>query len=61
MSDDIAGVVRTAIVAIEEAARLVGKPNSGIDEAQIKELRKAIDQLEDNLNEKKRTLDAEAS
>ena len=61
MCDDIASVVQTAVTAIREAARLVGKTHSGIDVAQITELRKAIDQLEDNLNEKKRTLDAEAS
>ena len=54
----ITSAVETAVAAIREAARLVGETDSGIDDAQIKVLRTAIDELELNLNEKKRGLDA---
>lgn len=55
---DIASTVETAITAIREAARWVGETDSGIDDAQIRNLRMAIDELELKLNEKKRSLDA---
>lgn len=55
---DIAATVATAIKAIKLAADLVGETESGIDDTQIKDLRKAIDDLELKLNEKKRTLNA---
>lgn len=55
---DIPSVVQSAVTALEETALLVDKKDSGIDAAQIKALRVAIDRLELVLTEKKRNLDA---
>ena len=57
MTDDTAPVVEAAIVAIGEAASVIGKPDSGLDEVQINNLLRAMDQLEDDLIAKKRALD----
>jgi hypothetical protein len=57
VTDDTAPEVEAAIVAIGEAARVVGNPDSGIDEAQIDNLLKAMDQLENDLIVRKRALD----
>jgi hypothetical protein len=59
MSDEIATVVQTAVTAINEATRVMGKTDSQIDDAQISELWTAVDQLESRLYEKKRALDSD--
>lgn len=56
---EIVSTVETAISAIRKAARLMGAPDNGIDDVQIRNLRAAIDELELVLNTKKRDLDAE--
>jgi hypothetical protein len=54
----IASAVETAVTAIRKATQLVGDTDSGIDHAQIADLRAAIDELELILNEKKRGLNS---
>ena len=59
--DDISVEVAAAVAAIRKATDVVSKPNSGIGDAQIRELRNAIDELELRLNAEKQKLDAARS